>query len=34
MIADKLKKCLRDTVDAPLPENLIVLLKRLEESRS
>jgi hypothetical protein len=34
MIADRLKQSLQDTVEAPLPENLLALLKRLEESRS
>ncbi|WP_154678309.1 NepR family anti-sigma factor [Microvirga massiliensis] len=34
MIADRLKQSLQDTVEAPLPENLIALLRRLEESRS
>jgi hypothetical protein len=30
MISDRLKRSLQDTLDAPLPENLIALLKRLE----
>jgi hypothetical protein len=34
MIADRLKQSLQDTVEAPLPKNLLALLKRLEESRS